>query len=131
MTSATSSPGSAGATVSDLPGPIWEMVAVHEALRKLGFRPDDIFATANAGGHVGILLRAQGLEFMVACGHLLDLTEESFTALWDTATQNFNREVYDPADLTRMYEQSWVYKHRTEFVAGLLLKGFRLPRSIN
>lgn len=104
-----------------------EMLATHDAFRKLGFTPDDIFVHYNSDGTVLVAVHGKDdREFAVTCGHV-DLSREGFVREWTRVVEAVRSASFPQADLDRMWIESLVYRERVTFVASLVAKGVYVP----
>ena len=88
---------------------IYELqLAVFEALRRLGFQPDDIFVAYNYGEPVTVL-RTQGKQFVMNYPHAGEVpaNTEEYNRGWHEACQAWNATMSD-ADRARIYEERFV-----------------------
>lgn len=103
-----------------------EMLAVHEGFRKLGFKPEDIFAHYNPDGSVLMVLHVNDREFGVFCGNV-DLTREGFYREWERVVEAVTGGSMPQADCDRIWKESVLYQHRQSFVAAIVVKGIEIP----
>lgn len=119
-------------TTAELRPMIREMLAIHEALRKLRFRPEDIYVLDVAvpgepGDTIGICLQAQGRICNIPVGRLAPTEPfEAFADEWNLATEHVNDGTFADADLRAMYEASEVFRYQGKFLAYLHLSGIRI-----
>jgi len=71
-----------------IPACIKEALAMHEALRRLGFSADDIFCVYYQE-QIAVELHTQGKEFVVTCGNHA-FSEKQFEELWPRACALWN-----------------------------------------
>jgi hypothetical protein len=118
--------------LSDVPQAIREMLCAHESFRKLGFASEDIYVDKGEDQMTRIVLKAQGQQFVCLCGWLKPaMTWDEFAEAWNTAAANVNGGAYHEEELSKMYEQSFIYRNRRLLVEALTMKGFKFPRSDN
>lgn len=108
-----------------MPKAMVEFACAFEAYRALGFVSEEIFL-GYARKQVFAVLRTQGLEFSVGCGPIAE-SPAKVEALY----QQLAKELPEwPEDEFRVaWEGSFVFQNSVALVAGLLAKGFRLPRN--
>jgi len=109
----------------DIPACLREALAAHEALRRLGFRAEDIFVAYHANG-IFVELHAQGMEFSVGCGMCEPwITQEKFVELWTRAANAWNDDAQmSSTTRRRIYEESHVRNNGARLVVALVDKGF-------
>lgn len=125
-------------TLDDIPLPLRECLAVFEALRRCGFSADDIYFTKaiakNTGRlNAGIQLQAQGLKYTVTCGEL-KMPDRDLIAAWQAACAWWKSGAggkNPDGPWRQLWEASFVYKHKVDFLATLISKGFTLPVNWN
>jgi hypothetical protein len=101
-----------------------ETWACHEALRRAGFRADDIYIIANANdGEVYVQLQAQGKEFNLRVGPR-GISIEDFQSKWSRWCVDIQTIAED--ELQQMWESSLIRGRVVQLVADLTVKGFRL-----
>lgn len=101
-----------------------EALAVHEALRRLGFSADDIYIARYRHGEVQMHLRTQGLEFTYDCG-TTEMSPEAMLAAWEAAAGEWNK--VPPAEIDRALDESFVGQNFVNLLVILKMKGFVLP----
>lgn len=99
---------------------IREALAVHEALRKLQFTPDEIFVRWSPE-ELHVVLKAQEKTFGIYVG-VSDLAEEEFRAQWRDAVAWWNTG--NPKKLQRLWDSSHTAKNRMALTAALVDYGF-------
>jgi len=115
---------------------IREMLAIHEALRKLGFRPEEIFVLVirlpgQPGDTIGITVRAQGRRCDFPLTRLRPSeAPERLVDEWNETARAIAAGEYRQKDLDDMYASSDVVKNQTKFLLRLLAHGLRWPRSL-
>lgn len=130
-----------------IPRVLLETLAVHEALRRCGFRSDDIYVQLEPAGNpegallayrpdgpdmnaavgtlmVHVTLRAQGKEFTITVGRWCD-SEETLKLQWEAAVAWFNSAPTHEAMPT--WESSVIAQNILTLVEGLSAKGFKVP----
>jgi hypothetical protein len=106
-----------------------EALAYHEAFRRLGFAPHEIYFYVHdrTPRIAGVLLKSQGLEFLCSIAQG-DLSPDALQAQWKIAAAWWN----DPATLESERQDIWlssqVGRRSAAFMLALLAKGFALPR---
>lgn len=110
--------------------PYREALAVHEALRRLGFEPEEIYVGHNNFGQFWVQLESQGKKFIADCGYIHEPSEsvdrrwkEIVAAVVDGSITN---ESFDLA-----LRDSEVYRNSASFVSTLKRKGFEFPNLSN
>jgi hypothetical protein len=101
-----------------------ETWAYHEALRRAGFKSDDIFVVGDANdGEVFVLLKAQGKEFSMRVGPR-GMPVEEFEAMW----KQWCVDIHDvpEAELQEIWQTSLVRRQVARLVYALNVQGFRL-----
>ena len=113
-----------------------EAFGIHEALRKFGFRSDDIFfsigISANFGGRcMHIILKTQGKQFiMTVCKIDDDVTDEQVYNRWSEVATLMSSHMISQDEANRMWQQSQMGKNQDDFEAlalAIQAKGFFLP----
>ena len=103
-----------------------EALAVHCALRLLGFGPSEIKIECSVDGNIWALLRTQGLTFKCHVGSCL--FPEKFRREFRTQATRWNdNKLMTSKERTQIYEASWVYDQREVFVRSIVNKGIVLP----
>jgi hypothetical protein len=106
---------------------VTETWAYHEALRRAGFKSDDIFVVPDANdGEVFVLLKAQGKEFKMRVGPR-GMPLEEFEAMWRQWCTDIH--AVSEAELREMWETSLVRRQVVHLVVALTNHGFRLKGS--
>lgn len=103
-----------------------EALAVHEAFRKLGYSPEQIFVTLTSDSRLFVILKHLGREFAVFCGELA-MSEPDFYAAWPTLVTAVNGGAVAEEELNNLYRDSYVYRERLGFLAALKAKGIAIP----
>lgn len=104
---------------------IKEMLASHEALRKLGFLPGDIYVTVDPSGTAVVILKAQDLEFNITCGSF-DAGAEEFARQWTEAVERWNNSM--PAEeMDGIWRNSFAFANIAQLILALKQKGFYVP----
>lgn len=105
---------------------------VWEGLRKLGFASEDLFLTVSGNpSKPGVpfcfcALHTQDKSFTVCCGQIDD--ESEFVAEYVRVAEEINNGGVSQDDLKRIWQESEVHQHPTDFSAALLLKGLKIPK---
>lgn len=119
----------------DYPDAIRECWAVHQALRTLGFSPDDIYVTS---GHsvahafnppaMFVVLKTQEKEFVITLG-LFETSAaiDHLLMLWTEFAQRWNAQEFAQEEMDAIYKTSNVMKNSAEFVIALEMKGISCP----
>jgi hypothetical protein len=107
---------------------ILEVWAYHEAFLRLGFSPDDIFVSVHtdprAGQVFGVILRAQGLQFIVNVANASN--EKTFFAAWKRFSEDLNGNRLSKDELKQRWEKSKAFGQKVELLMALLDKGFEI-----
>lgn len=104
-----------------------EALAVHEALRRCGLSPDDIYlGYAPRGGALQVVLRAQGRQFVVDVAAPGDFSVDAggLRRAWEEAVAAWNGG--EESERRTLWEGSKVYARGGDLVCALVSKGFRL-----
>lgn len=114
--------------LDDYPTAIKEGLAYHEAFRRLGFPPDDIYFATYASNHVQIQLKSDGKTFRVDLGMFpARFSQEEIGQMWAKAVELWNTA--DSAEAMSI----WNFSHAKNQAVGLLMrmqeKGFRISKS--
>jgi hypothetical protein len=113
---------------------MFELWTYHEALRRIGFKADDIYLgypilAPDGCETIGVVLRAQGLEFALH-GRPHDNPNEFFSK-WRTFVESLAKRDRNDPELTETWEKSWVRLNAVELIAKLQAKGFSIGRALN
>lgn len=118
-----------------------EALGTHEAFRRCGFSPDDIFwhlnpdpsypAGTDTFGKPGtremfVVLKTQGKDFSVNVGKVRMSHEEWEVAWKAVCTAVLERKVSD-SDFQVMWESSMAYRDKVGFVLAIGAKGIEIP----
>lgn len=100
-----------------------DALGYHEALRRLGFLPDDIYMLIGTG-YVQVVLKQESREFVINVGQS-DLPDAELKSTWTTAIEEWNAGTDAERDVI------WTLtKNRMSllsFAIALKNKGFLLP----
>jgi hypothetical protein len=101
-----------------------------EALRKLGFRAEDLFLEVAPSAVLGTLgafvtLRTQGKTFRIECGPVDD--PSALGAEYERVSAAVNEGAVSQGDLDRMWQESEEHRRPREFVEAVMRKGLTLP----
>jgi hypothetical protein len=116
--------------LSDL-HPIWrEALACYEALRRLGFSPEDIFLSRHEDGRMMLLVRSAryGLIVNLAAGdaaELRDLPHDELTAEWARAAVLWNGASRE--ETAEVYKNSLIYRRSDMMMFDLVNNGIAIP----
>lgn len=118
------------ASLKDFPDYIKEGLAYHEAFRKMGFPPEEIFfghtdGSDGQGIAIAIVLQAQGKRFTCTIHTGLQEPLKQVQDRWSAATAAWN--VADDDELDAIWTKSEVCRRKVEFIAAMQARGFRLP----
>ena len=109
----------------DLPIVIKEAICCHEALRRMGFRSEDIFVVDNMG-EIFVALKTQGKEFNIDIG---TNPEKDIQPLWETATNLYNTSMDDEA--LELWNSSQMKQTFIALAQALKMKGIAIPKLMN
>jgi hypothetical protein len=113
--------------VENLHPVVREMLAVHEAFRKLGFESDDIFVMLDdPDGHAKVILRAQGKQFIVRMDGEWHASVKDRMKAWEKAVEAWNGTMTDD-DRQEIWQGSHIVENTAAFVIMLDSKGFVFP----
>jgi hypothetical protein len=123
----------------DYPESVKECWAVHQALRTLGFKPDDIYVAAGqSAGHafnppaMFVVLRTQDKEFVVTLALFeTDEAVESALQLWTEFAERWNADSFDQDVMDKIYNESNVMQNSAQLVLSIEGKGIRCPVTTN
>lgn len=101
-----------------------DALGYHEALRALGFHPDNIYMLIR-GGVIQIVLIAQSREFTINVGEMKGHADEELKGAWTMAVNAWNTAT-DDARAT-IWTLTLKRLSMTAFVTALKNKGFILP----
>lgn len=119
---------------------ILEAWATWETMRKLDFKPDEIFwvfaNTENAiprpGITLNIMLKAQNKQMVVTCSHRLS---EGEARRLERSAREFQEALsanrFDEAEATQVLLKSFVWVNKADFLMTLRQKGFEFPFKLN
>lgn len=96
-------------------------LAAHEAFRRLGFKPEEIFVALNVGRMMVSLRRGDRVFNLMAGPYPGDYAE--FMDEWDAAVEGWNGSMTD-VERQRIWSTSEVRARSAEIVIALALKGF-------
>jgi len=108
-------------TPAEIPPILLEALAVHEAFRRLGFTPDEIFIRP-APPRVYMLVRRSGMEFAVDAGENTVPMHE-FGAAWTQAAEWWNAH---PPEGEAVWNSSRVRANVVGLITALVDSGFAL-----
>jgi hypothetical protein len=102
-----------------------------EALRRLGFKSEDIYADVCMSARTlqrscFAALRTQGKEFLLEIGPLEMSYEQFHEEYLRVASRESIGQILEE-DLNRIYTESEAFQRRVDLVTAILLKGFVLP----
>lgn len=106
----------------DLPKVHQELLAVHEAFRRLKFPAKDIFIMFQDSKVLCVLVR-EDKNFAVLVGEWPKDQEKEFMAFWDEAVRLWNSKGNTSTeDHERLWAQSRVRNNSVAFVSALILR---------
>lgn len=110
------------------PAPLREALAVHEALRKLGFSASQIYMHRNQAPRFDVLvvLKHLGKSLNVVVGVLPD---DDWMEQWTRLVQLFNSNQISGPEFQEWYGKSWAGSHHVELLAVMEMKGISPPLS--
>jgi hypothetical protein len=137
MTSKTSE---AHITYDDVHPTLREFLGCREALRRLGFTPDELYcqvgqdlARARPGAPPELScfleLRSGGRTFRIGAGTVGDA--RSFLRSYQEVAEAINEGRIPEADLRRMHERCQARLHAEELLAALRAKGIQIPKMLS
>lgn len=116
--------------LTEFPLEIQEGLCAHEAFRRLGFEPNEIFICYDPSVcTISSILRTQGKEFSVLIGPTKLLAEE-FVENWTKASVVFN-ETASNEEILDLWDISVVKYQLSEIIFRLEQKGIIIPYFIN
>lgn len=124
---------------TDYPDAVRECWAVHQALRSLGFQPDDIYVAAGTAANLAfnppamfVILRTQDKEFIVTLG-TFETGEAADKALdlWTEFAERSNAGEFAQDTMDDIYNTSNVMQNSVQFAVSLTAKGITLPLRTN
>ncbi len=98
-----------------------EALAVHEAFRRLGFPPEDIFVGADIE-KLFVELRSQGKTLLVTCGEGI-YDQADIERLWEAKATAWNTTMTFE-EREAIYRPSSVLKQAIKLLFALRIKGF-------
>ncbi len=117
----------------DIDPTLRQYIGGHEALRKLGFKADEVFCQAarsaqhNGALHCFVLLRTQGIEFRMHAGPIRDGDEDKFfTEYKRVVAATVNGQVSQHT-LDRIWQESGAYRNPMSLVVAINQAGIALP----
>ena len=124
-------------TTAELRPLVREMIAMHEALRKLGVSASDIqvldlVVPGHPGDTIGFAVDLGGCYCELPIGRLgpTETFEAFMESEWSQAVDGVNNGVFTDEDLMANYQASEVYRQRDKFLAFLFMHGFRFRRPV-
>ena len=140
----------------DMPRALLEAWAQHEAFRRLGFSPDDIFFGANQPAQMGLtpilkhqpalricvtedqywqivcVLKTQEKQFVVTCGWCPKrMSHEQILARWESFVERFNAGQIEDSYLQRVWERSQVRRDAVHLIEALGRAEIRIPGDLS
>jgi len=113
-------------TIKSMEPAVREAICYHEAFRRLGFLPDDIWVGTNSTGQVTVELHAQGKVFTTIAGVCESAKDEQlFGVLWLKAMHLVIESTDE--ELQEIWESSFVKKNFIDFAKSMWEKGFEFP----
>lgn len=114
-------------SVQDMPPTFKEILALFEALRRLGFTPDEIKFWWDPDKKAGVAIDAQGKALKFVAGEADFKTREEFMAAWeDTSTQAMEIYAQQPTESRDLFFSSKVMQNGFGFVSEILRHGFKI-----
>lgn len=121
------------------PESVKECWAVHQALRALGFLPEDIYVSTGkdamrplAQAALFVVLRTNGKEFIVTLAvYDSDAEVEATLILWSTFVSLYNDHTFDDEVMANIYEASNVMQNKVAFIVALQNKGLRVQGDVS
>lgn len=103
-----------------------EALMAHEAFRRLGFPPDDIFVGLEDGQMLVVPVRGD-LRFNLEVG-AFEGTREEWLAAWDLAVQTWR--AMPETECKEMWEASKVKAKGVDLVIAMVVKGFHFSEGL-
>ena len=113
--------------LTELPLVFKEALACHEGLRRLGFKPEEIYIILTEGWLL-VSLRAQEKEFNIELGET-DVNEDEFPRFWGQVVERYNSGPIE--EVTSLWDASYIKKHFEEVAVMIRRKGILLPSLAN
>lgn len=104
-----------------------EALATHEAMRKLGFLPENIFASIGSGS-LFVEVETLGKRFSIRIGQM-PLSFEKFSAVWTEATHAYNSGSDD--ELYEIWDHSLIRRELPKIMAKMKEKGIVIPALVS
>jgi hypothetical protein len=106
-----------------------------EGFRKLGFSADSLFCLVSGSAKLGVAscfvqLQAQGKTFAVECGPI-EIEKGAFEAHYREVCEAINSGRVSQTDMDRIWVESEVCQHKSEFLLALLQRGIVVPKTLN
>lgn len=112
---------------SELPEAMQEALAVFEALRRLGFLSDDIYASFGLADLTMLMtLRTPTRDASIRVGKLPKMTRKQFVKLWTIACEGANGK-FPQSSLDDLWQKSSVYQNSGRLVMSLVTAGISIP----
>jgi hypothetical protein len=106
-----------------------EILALHEALRRLGIQAKDIFILAQDSGELGVQMRQNEKLGCLKIAELPVDEQRTFLELWPLAVEAWNKEMSDEQrDSIYLHARCLNSGNKIKLVRGLIEKGFNLHR---
>lgn len=100
-----------------------EALCYHEALRRLGYAPNEIYVSVDAGKMFVILkIDDSGNRFMVSVGKIAKVSPEIFKREWAAACDAWNNS--PASELEKVFSGSVALANAFDLSAALVAKGF-------
>jgi hypothetical protein len=123
----------------EYPEPVKECWAVHQALRALGFKPEDIYVALGKDAMrplstiaLFVVLRVEGKEFIVTLAVYDSEAEAEVTlTLWSAFVDLFNDQIFDDVVMDDIYEGSNVIQNKVAFIVALQNKGLQMQGDVS
>jgi len=102
--------------------PITELLAIHEAFRKLGYPPEELFVATYGGGQIQFVLQHQAKQFTIDIAK--DQDPKAIAEEWQKAVAWWNKEATEE-DRQAIYMGSVLLEHggTVSLIHALVAKG--------
>ena len=108
-----------------------EALAVHECFRTLGYLPEDIYLSVSRVYPTTVIfsiLKQGEKEYIVMCGTVPTKNIGVVYKKWETMVEFWNSDKLSKEDREKMMTKSYVMVNKSDFVLGLVEKGFDVDR---
>jgi hypothetical protein len=105
------------------PDPYLELLAVHEAFRRLGVEAADIYVAPKVDGSVDVLAGQNGVRYRWVAVEPGSVEISLFAETWNRAVRWWNAA---PPESDRVFRSSRVVHESARFMEGLVRQGFEV-----